>query len=266
MDFQLSGKTALVTGATAGIGLEIARTLAAEGATVVVSGRERTKLDTAIADIADIAASGGRTVRGVVADAATADGAAAIAAAVPSLDILVNNLGIYESKAFGDITDADWSRLFDVNVMSGVRLSRLYLPGMLERNWGRIVFISSESALAVPQDMIHYATTKTAQLSVSRGLAQLTRGTGVTVNAVMPGPTRSEGIEAFLRSQAGDPSAPIEQIEAEFFATARSASILRRMIEAEEIASLVAYLASPRSSATNGAALRAEGGLINTIA
>jgi NAD(P)-dependent dehydrogenase (short-subunit alcohol dehydrogenase family) len=150
--------------------------------------------------------------------------------------------------------------------MSGVRLSRLYLPGMLERNWGRIIFISSESALAIPQDMIHYATTKTAQLSVSRGLAQLTRGTGVTVNAVMPGPTRSEGIEAFLRSQACDPSAPIKQIEAEFFATARSASILQRMIDAEEIASLVTYLASPRSSATNGAALRAEGGLINTIA
>lgn len=263
MDLQLSGQTALVTGATAGIGLEIARALADEGVNVIISGRDRAKLDKAIADIE---APAGAAIRGVLADAATAEGAAAISAAAPSIDILVNNLGIYESKAFGDITDADWSHLFDVNVMSGVRLSRLYLPGMLERNWGRIIFISSESALAIPQDMIHYATTKTAQLSVSRGLAQLTRGTGVTVNAVMPGPTRSEGIEAFLRSQACDPSAPIKQIEAEFFATARSASILQRMIDAEEIASLVTYLASPRSSATNGAALRAEGGLINTIA
>ncbi|CDM61884.1 MULTISPECIES: SDR family NAD(P)-dependent oxidoreductase [Rhizobium] len=263
MDLQLAGKTALVTGATAGIGLEIARTLAAEGARVIITGRDRTKLDNAISSVK---ASDESNVSGILADAAKAEGAALIAKAEPLVDILVNNLGIYESKAFGDITDADWSHLFDVNVMSGVRLSRAYLPGMLERNWGRIVFISSESGLAIPQDMIHYATTKTAQLSISRGLAQLTRGTNVTVNAVLPGPTRSEGIEGFLRSQASDPSAPITQIEAEFFATARSASILQRMVEAEEVANLVAYLASPRSSATNGAALRAEGGLVNTIA
>ncbi|MGO7368180.1 SDR family NAD(P)-dependent oxidoreductase [Rhizobium ruizarguesonis] len=263
MDLQLNGKTALVTGATAGIGLEIARALAVEGARVVITGCDRAKLDNAIATIK---ASGGADTSGILADAASAEGAAVIARAEPSVDILVNNLGIYESKAFGDITDADWSHLFDVNVMSGVRLSRTYLPDMLEQNWGRIVFISSESGLATPSDMIHYATTKTAQLSVSRGLAQLTRGTNVTVNSVLPGPTRSEGIEAFLRSQASDPSAPIKQIEAEFFATARSASILQRMVEAEEVANLVAYLASPRSSATNGAALRADGGLVNTIA
>jgi NAD(P)-dependent dehydrogenase (short-subunit alcohol dehydrogenase family) len=263
MDLQLSGKTALVTGATAGIGLEIARALALEGANVLITGRDRAKLDGAVAGIA---ASGGAAISGVLADAATVEGAAAIFKAAPSIDILVNNLGIYESKAFGDITDADWSHLFDVNVMSGVRLSRLYLPGMLDRNWGRIIFISSESGLAIPPDMIHYATTKTAQLSISRGLAQMTRGTNVTVNAVMPGPTRSDGIETFLRSQASNPTAPIKQIEAEFFATARSASILQRMVEAEEVANLVAYLASPRSSATNGAALRAEGGLVNTIA
>lgn len=253
MDLQLNGKTALVTGATAGIGLEIARALALEGAIVIITGRDRAKLDAAIATVK---ASGDKAVSGVLADAATAEGAALISKTAPVVDILVNNLGIYESKQFGDITD----------VMSGVRLSRAYLPGMLERSWGRIIFISSESGLAVPADMIHYATTKTAQLSISRGLAQLTRGTNVTVNAVMPGPTRSDGIETFLRSQAGDPSAPIKQIEAEFFATARSSSILQRMVEAEEVASLVAYLASPRSSATNGAALRAEGGLINTIA
>jgi NAD(P)-dependent dehydrogenase (short-subunit alcohol dehydrogenase family) len=254
MDLQLSGKTALITGATAGIGLEIARTLAVEGARVVITGRDSTKLESAIASIRT---SGGANISGIVADAASAE---------PSIDILVNNLGIYESKAFADITDADWSHLFDVNVMSGVRLSRAFLPGMLDRNWGRIVFISSEAGLAIPGDMIHYGMTKSAQLSVSRGLAQITRGTNVTVNSILPGPTRSEGIEAFLRSQASDPSAPIKQIEAEFFATARSASILQRMVEAEEVANLVAYLASPRSSATNGAALRAEGGLVNTIA
>jgi NAD(P)-dependent dehydrogenase (short-subunit alcohol dehydrogenase family) len=263
MDLQLNRKTALVTGATAGIGLEIARALALEGADVVITGRDQARLDAAIDNIK---ASGGKAVSGILADAATAGGAALITKAAPAVEILVNNLGIYESKQFGDIADADWSHLFDVNVMSGVRLSRAYLSGMLERNWGRIIFISSESGLAIPADMIHYATTKTAQLSVSRGLAQLTRGTNVTVNAVLPGPTRSDGIETFLRSQASDPSAPIKQIEAEFFATARSASILQRMVDAEEVASLVAYLASPRSSATNGAALRAEGGLVNTIA
>lgn len=263
MELQLNGKTALVTGGTAGIGLEIARMLATEGARVVITGRDSAKLESAIATIK---ASGGSKVQAILADAASADGAASIAKAETSVDILVNNLGIYESKAFEDITDADWSHLFEVNVMSGVRLSRTYLPGMLERNWGRIIFISSESGLAIPEDMIHYATSKTAQLSISRGLAQLTRGTNVTVNSVLPGPTRSEGIEAFLRSQASDPSAPMKEIEAEFFATARSASILQRMVEAEEVANLVAYLASPRSSATNGAALRAEGGLVNTIA
>ncbi|MDK1389776.1 SDR family oxidoreductase [Sinorhizobium sp. 8-89] len=263
MDLQLTDKTALVTGATGGIGLAIARALALEGAEVIITGRDQLKLDKAIADIRT---AGGEAATGVLADAATAEGAAIIAKAAPSVDILVNNLGIYESKDFVAITDADWSQLFEVNVMSGVRLSRAYLPGMLELNWGRIIFIASESGLAIPPDMIHYATTKTAQLSVSRGLAQLTRGTNVTVNAVLPGPTRSEGIEAFLRSQANNPSAPIKEIEAEFFATARSASILQRMVEAEEVANLVTYLASPRSSATNGAALRAEGGLVNTIA
>jgi NAD(P)-dependent dehydrogenase (short-subunit alcohol dehydrogenase family) len=263
MDLHLTDKIALVTGATAGIGLEIARSLAAEGARVVITGRSQARLDTASHDIA---ASTGAAVTTILADPATVDGAAAIALAVPTVDILVNNLGIYESKAFADIADADWAHLFEVNVMSGVRLSRSVLPGMLERNWGRIIFISSESALAIPADMIHYATTKTAQLSIARGLAQLTRGTNVTVNSVLPGPTRSEGIVDFLKSQAKDPAAPIDQIEAEFFATSRSASIIQRMIEAGEVANLVTYLASPRSSATNGAALRAEGGLVNTIA
>jgi NAD(P)-dependent dehydrogenase (short-subunit alcohol dehydrogenase family) len=263
MDMQLTGQTALVTGGTAGIGLEIARALAREGAGVIITGRDRAKLDNAIANIKT---SGGATVSGVVADAGTAEGATAIIKAVPTVDILVNNLGIYWTKPFGDLTDEDWTRIFEVNVMSGVRLARAYLPGMLERNRGRIIFIASESALAIPSDMIHYGMTKTAQLAISRGLAQLTRGTKVTVNTVMPGPTRAEGIEAFLRGQAKDPSAPIKQLEAEFFATARSASIIQRMLDAEEVANLVVYIASPRSSATNGAALRAEGGLVNTIA
>ena len=263
MDLKLTDKTALVTGATAGIGLEIARTLALEGAAVTITGRSRDKLDSAIADIG---AAGGTPVTGIVADVATAEGVAALTAALPQVDILVNNLGIYESKAFGAISDADWSRLFEVNVMSGVRLSRAYLPAMLDADWGRIIFISSESAIAIPEDMIHYGTTKTAQLSIARGLAQLTRGTKVTVNSVLPGPTQSEGIEAFLRSQASDPDAPMAQIEAEFFATARASSLLQRLIDPREIASLVAYVASPLSAATNGAALRAEGGLLNSIA
>jgi NAD(P)-dependent dehydrogenase (short-subunit alcohol dehydrogenase family) len=182
------------------------------------------------------------------------------------VDILVNNLGIYEIKDFAAITDADWRRYFDVNVLSGVRLARAYFRGMLERNWGRIIFISSESGLVTPGEMIHYGMTKTAQLAVSRGLAGLTKGTQVTVNAVLPGPTRSEGVVDFLKSIASDPEAPPAQIEAEFFAKGRPSSLLQRMIEPEEIANLVAYVASPLSSATNGAALRVDGGVTPTIA
>ena len=263
MDLQLNDKIAVITGATAGIGLEIARKLAVEGAEAILTGRSQGKLDAAVASIR---ASGGGRIRGVLADAATAEGAAALLAAVPEVDILVNNLGIYESKPFADITDADWRNLFEVNVLSGARLARGYFPGMLAQNWGRVIFISSESSLMIPQEMIHYGMTKTAQLSISRGLAQLTRGTAVTVNSVLPGPTRSEGVVDFLRSVATDPTASAEELEAEFFAKWRATSLLQRMIEPEEIASLVAYLASPLSSATNGAALRVEGGLIPTAA
>ncbi len=263
MDLQLADKTALVTAATAGIGLEIARTLAKEGATVIITGRDQAKLDSAIDDIR---ASGGKAISGIAADAATAEGVAAIVAAAPKVDILVNNLGIYESKAFADIADDDWTHLFDVNVMSGVRLSRAYLAPMIERDWGRIIFIASESGLMIPPDMIHYGMTKTAQLALSRGLAQLTKGTGVTVNSVLPGPTRAAGIIDFLRSQASDPNATVDQLEAEFFEKARTSSLVQRMLDPREIADLVAYIASPRSSATNGAALRAEGGLVNHIA
>ena len=262
MDLQLKNKTALVTGSTAGIGLEIARALAVEGARVIVTGRDQAKLDQAVESIR---ASGGKLVTGMLADVTTPEGAAALVQAVPQVDILVNNLGIYESKPFADISDADWMFYFDVNVLSGVRLARAYFPGMLERNWGRVIFISSETGLVVAPDMIHYAMTKTAQISIARGLAQLTKGTNVTVNSVLPGPTRSEGIVGFLRSVASNPDAPDEEIEAEFFAKDRPASLIQRMIEPEEIASLVAYVASPLSAATNGAALRVEGGLIPTI-
>ena len=262
MDLKLNGQTALVTGSTGGIGFAIAHRLAAEGAGVVVSGRGREKVDAAVARIKEA----GGSVRGVVADVTTADGADALLAAAGEVDILVNNLGIYESKAFSDITDADWIRFFEINVVSGARLARAVFPGMLARNRGRIVFVSSESALSIPKDMIHYAVTKTAQLTIARGLAELTKGTKVTVNSVLPGPTRADGIEGFLRGQASDPNAPLAEIEAEFFAKSRAASLLQRMIEPDEIATLVAYLASPLSSATNGAALRVEGGLVTTIA
>lgn len=263
MDLKLQDKTALVTGSTAGIGLEIARTLAVEGAKVFVTGRNQAKLDEAVADIR---ASGGAKVEGVLADAGTAEGAAAILKAVPQVDILVNNLGIYEMKAFADIPDEDWLHLFEVNVMSGVRLSRGYFPGMLERNWGRVIFISSESGLAIPGEMVHYGMTKSAQLAVARGMAQATKGTAVTVNSVLPGPTRAAAIADFLKSVSSNPEGTTAEHEAEFFEKHRSSSLLQRMIEPQEIASLVAYVASPLSAATNGASLKAEGGLVTTIA
>ncbi|KUM43645.1 SDR family NAD(P)-dependent oxidoreductase [Pseudomonas sp. EpS/L25] len=257
MDLQLENKTALVTGSTAGIGLEIARRLVAEGADVVICGRDQAKLDAAAA------ASGARAV---LADPATAQGAATLVTAVPAVDILVNNLGIYEAKPFAEITDADWQRFFEVNVLSGARLARAYFPGMVARDWGRIIFVASDSALVVPPDMIHYGMTKTAQLAISRGLAAASKGTRVTVNSVLPGPTRSAGIGDFLKSVADDPTAPAEDIERSFFAKERPTSLLQRMIEPEEIAALVAYVASPLSAATNGAALRVDGGVTPTIA
>jgi NAD(P)-dependent dehydrogenase (short-subunit alcohol dehydrogenase family) len=261
MDLQLAGKTALVTGSTAGIGLAIAKKLAAEGAAVVVTGRSQAKLDAAAAEVAEVG-----SVRQVLADPGTAEGAATLIDAVPDVDILVNNLGIYEAKPFTEITDDDWLQIFEVNVLSGVRLSRHYFPRMLDRDWGRVIFIASESALMPPGEMIHYGMTKTAQLAISRGLAEQTTGTGVTVNSVMPGPTRSEGIVEFIRSVVDDKDAPEAEREAAFFEQARPGSLIRRLIEADEIGSLVAYLASPLSAVTNGAAIRAEGGLVPTIA
>ncbi|UYO38257.1 SDR family oxidoreductase [Rhodopseudomonas palustris] len=264
MHIDLSGKTALVTGSTAGIGHAIAKGLAATGANVVISGRGQAKVDAAVAAVSKVAKGG--KVSGVAADVSTADGCAKLVAAQPDVDILINNTGIFEPKPFFDIPDEDWQRFFDVNVMSGVRLSRAYMPAMLKRNWGRIVFIASESALMIPKEMIHYGMTKTAQLSVSRGLAELTRGTAVTVNAVMPGPTMSEGVQTFVADLAKQNGQSESEAAANFIKQHRPGSLIQRFATVEEIANMVVYVSSKESAATNGAALRAEGGLLQTIA
>lgn len=262
MNIDLSGKTALVTGSTAGIGHAIARGLAASGASVVINGRGRDKVDAAVRKL-----EGGRAeVRGIAADVSTASGCKALVAALPEIDILVNNAGIFEPKDFFDIPDEDWTRFFEINVMSGVRLSRAYMKGMLKRNWGRIVFISSESGLNIPVEMIHYGMTKTAQLALARGLAQLTRGTGVTVNSVLPGPTMSEGVETFVKDLARQNGQSVDEAAANFVRQHRPSSLLQRFASVDEIANMVVYVASKEASATNGAALRAEGGIVNTIA
>jgi len=258
MNLQLTGKTALVTGGSAGIGLAITRGLVAEGVTVTVPGRDAVKLNRVLGEF-------GNQIRTIVADAGTAEGAAKIIAELPEVDILVNNLGIYEPKPFAEIQDEDWLRLFEVNVMSGVRLSRHYFPKMLNKNTGRVIFIASESGIMTPPEMIHYGMTKSAQLAISRGMSELTKGTSVTVNTVMPGPTRSEGIVEFLQRMASNPGASAEEAEREFFEKHRQSSLLQRLIDDSEIANLVVYLASPLSSATTGAAVRAEGGLLRSI-
>jgi len=266
MKIDLSGKTALVTGSTAGIGHAIAKGLAASGASVVINGRGQDKVDAAVRKLEGKLAGTGGKVRGVAADVSTAAGCKALVAALPSVDILINNAGIFEPKDFFEIPDEDWSRFFEVNVMSGVRLSRAYMKGMLERNWGRIIFISSESGLNIPVEMIHYGMSKTAQLSVARGLAQLTRGTGVTVNSVLPGPTMSEGVETFVKDLAKQNGQSVDEAAANFVKQHRPSSLIQRFASVDEIANMVVYVASKEASATNGAALRAEGGIVNTIA
>lgn len=252
-----------MTGSTAGIGLAIATALAKEGAGVVVNGRTAERVSAAVATIQ--AAAPGAKVDGIAGDLGQADGVARFLEALPEVDILVNNLGIFEPRPFAEIRDEDWFRFFEVNVMSGVRLSRHYLPRMLARNWGRVVFISSESAVNIPSEMIHYGFTKTAQLAVSRGLAEMTAGTGVTVNAVLPGPTMSEGVTNYVKDLASAQKATPAQVEREFFKTMRPTSLLQRFASPEEVAAMVAFVCSPVSSATNGAALRVEGGLLRSI-
>jgi NAD(P)-dependent dehydrogenase (short-subunit alcohol dehydrogenase family) len=258
MNLKLTDKTALVSGSTKGIGFAIATALAREGARVIVNGRSEKAVTKAKEQIDHAVPKA--IIEGFVGDLSTAASAEMLLQRFPLVDVLVNNLGIFEPKPFEDIPDEDWRRFFEVNVLSGVRLSRAYLPGMKERNWGRIVFISSESAINTPAEMIHYGMTKTAQLAVSRGLAQLCAGTGVTVNAVLPGPTYSAGVEEFAAQLSG--GKPFAEFEAEFFRTIRPSSLLKRFATTEEVANLVTYVCSPLSAATNGAALRVDGGVV----
>ncbi|HWJ36277.1 MAG TPA: SDR family oxidoreductase [Steroidobacteraceae bacterium] len=261
MDLQLTQKIALVTGSTAGIGNAIATSLAREGASVIVNGRTQTAVDAAVAKIQ---AETGGEVTGFAGDLSLASAAEALLRLHPIVDILVNNLGIFEVRAFEDISDADWQRFFDVNVLSGARLARLYFPKMLARKWGRVIFISSESGYQIPAEMIHYGMTKAAQIAVARGLAELTAGSAVTVNTVLPGPTRSRGVGDFVAEMAAAAAKTAEDVEREFFQTARPTSLLKRFATPEEVAALVTYVASPLSSATNGAALRVDGGTVKT--
>lgn len=258
MDLKLTGKRAVVTGSTKGIGHAIVVALAREGARVVLNGRTDASVATALAEVR--AAVPGAEVEGFAGDLSTAEAAQALVAKWPEVDVLVNNLGIFEPKPFEDIPDEDWRRFFDVNVLSGVRLARAYLPGMKARDWGRIVFISSESGIQIPLEMIHYGMTKTAQLAVSRGIAETCAGTGVTCNAVLPGPTKSAGVDEFVAQLGG--GQPFEAFEKTFFEKVRPSSLLKRFATTEEVASLVAYVCSPLASATNGSALRVDGGVV----
>ena len=264
MNIDLLGKTAIVSGSTAGIGLGIAKGLAAAGAQVVVNGRTQAAVDKAVADIAATVSSG--RVKGFAGDLGSAAGCDRLARAWPGCDVLVNNLGIYGPRDFFATTDEEWARYFEVNVMSGVRLARLYLPGMVERRWGRVIFISSESALNIPADMIHYGMTKTAMLAIARGLAKRVGGTGVTVNSVLPGPTLSEGVVEMFKDEIAATGKPVEEVAADFVIANRPSSIIRRPASVEEVANMVVYAASPQASATTGAALRVDGGVVDTIA
>lgn len=264
MNIDLSGKLAVVTGSTTGIGYAVAAGLAAAGAAVVINGRAQARVDGAVARLK--ARLPGANLRGVAADLTAAAGCAQFVAAAPECDILVNNVGIFELKDFFDIPDADWLRFFEVNVMSGVRLARAYAPRLAHKGWGRIVFISSESALNIPADMIHYGMTKTALLAVSRGLAKRLSGTGVTVNAVLPGPTLTDGVAAMLKDDAAKGGISIEEAGAAFVRQHRPSSIIRRLTKPEEVANLVVYACSSQASATTGAALRVDGGVLDTLA
>ena len=261
MDLELKGKCALVTGSTAGIGFAIAKALAREGARVIVNGRTQSGVDRALSMLT---AKNKVDAAGFAADLATADAAERVVREHPDIEILINNLGIFEPKPFEEISDDDWRRFFEINVLSGVRLARLVLPGMKKRNWGRIIFISSESAVQIPVEMIHYGMTKTAQLAVSRGLAEAVAGTGITVNSVLPGPTRSRGVGDFVEALAKTEGKSFAEYEKMFFTDVRPTSLLKRFAMPDEVASLVAYVASPLAAVTTGAALRADGGVVKS--
>jgi NAD(P)-dependent dehydrogenase (short-subunit alcohol dehydrogenase family) len=261
MDLQLKGKRVLVTGSTAGIGFAAARAFAMEGASVVINGRKQDRVDSAIAQIRK--SQPGAELTGIAADVSNAAGCAKLIQTAPDVDVLVNNMGIFEPKPFEKIPDEDWLRFFEANVMSGVRLSRHYLPSMRRRNWGRILFVSSESGVQIPVEMIHYGVTKTAQIAIARGLAESVVGTGITVNSILPGPTRSEGVETFVAQMGGGGDSAV--FEAEFFKSVRPSSLLKRFATVEEVASTIVYLCSPLASATTGAAVRADGGVVRAI-
>jgi len=261
MDLKLAGKLALVSGSTAGIGFAIAETLAAEGARVIINGRSQASVDAAIGAIRK---STNKEVLGFAGDLAQAPVAEALVKKHPGIEILVNNLGIFEAVSFENISDADWVRFFEVNVLSGVRLARLVLPAMRGANWGRIIFISSESGVQIPAEMVHYGMTKSAQISVARGIAESVAGTGITVNSVLPGPTRSRGVGDFVESLAREQGKSAAQVEKEFFEQVRPTSLIKRFSSTQEVASMVAYLASPLASSTNGAAVRVDGGTVKS--
>jgi NAD(P)-dependent dehydrogenase (short-subunit alcohol dehydrogenase family) len=264
MDLGLKGKRALVTGSTAGIGLATARALATEGAYVTVNGRTQARVGSAVDRLKRELS--GATITGIAADLSSAKGCETLIGQLREVDVLVNNLGIFEPQSFEQISDEDWIRFFETNVLSGVRLSRHYVRGMRSRNWGRIVFVSSESALQIPTEMIHYGMTKTAQLAVARGLAETLVGTGVTVNSVLPGPTASEGVGGFVAQMAAARGVDAATVEREFFATARPSSVLQRFATPDEVAAMIAYVCSVPASATTGAALRVDGGVVRAIA
>jgi len=261
MNLELKGRLALVSGSTAGIGRAIAASLAREGARVIVNGRLQASVDQAVGELK---ASTGADIRGFAGDLSTAAASERLAQRHADVEILVNNLGIFEPKAFEDIPDSDWVRFFEVNVLSGVRLARLFLPAMKRANWGRIIFISSESGIQIPAEMIHYGMTKAAQLAVSRGLAEAVAGTGITVNSILPGPTRSRGVGEFVDTLAKATNKTFAEFETEFFEKVRPTSLIKRFASPEEVASLVTYVASPLASATTGAALRVDGGVIKS--
>jgi NAD(P)-dependent dehydrogenase (short-subunit alcohol dehydrogenase family) len=263
MELGLKGKRALVTGSTAGIGFATARALAREGAYVTVNGRTKARVSSAVERLR--AELPGATVDGIAADLSKANGCQALIGQLPDVDVLVNNLGIFEPKPFEQIPDEDWIRFFETNVLSGIRLARHYVPGMRSRNWGRIVFVSSESALQIPTEMIHYGMTKTAQLAVSRGLAETLTGTGVTVNSVLPGPTASEGVGEFVSQMAAARGIDAATVERQFFETARPSSVLKRFATPDEVAAMITFVCSVQASATTGAALRVDGGVVRAI-
>lgn len=263
MDLKLSNKTVFISGSTSGIGFAIARRFLTEGAQVIINGRTKESVENATNELKALVPNA--KIFGIPADFSKIDDINRLLKQLPEVDILINNTGIFEPKEFTDITDEDWFRFFEVNVMSGVRLSRHYFPKMLQKNWGRIIFISSESAVFIPSEMIHYGVTKTALIAVSRGLAELTKGTNVTVNSILPGPTKSKGVGSFIEDLSKANNKSVDEVEKDFFKNMRPTSLLQRFASVEEIADTVVYYSSPLASATNGASIRVEGGLIKSI-